>query len=388
MTWLLSVLAAWLLLPSAWAADDPVTGLQKKWADPCADRIERFTQDLGQLVVGLDRMPGYATEIGWEAVQQMTDLNRDQQKVVCDALDTPAARSLDVESLSNDFAPRRAGSGCIGVNTYYGILGLRTVLDGIQQGLQAFCDSSSCPSVFPPEPPSCGIACAVVPPFGIASEIISTRMDISDNCRFADHSEEMDLLRGESTETIGSLFEGINEAIARAASAYRQAMQAAAFAAAFDDIAPAFDGDGSREPEDGTNARAPVESTGIGPALEGLQSVVAAGRIEQQQFERRALRARLENALLTGATYSRMLRPRAFDGVLEEIRELVAQRIQAVDAAGGDTTLALQQFRNGDTAFNKSDYRAALSGYRSAYEALGSTRRPPEPVPIDTKGGA
>jgi len=57
-----------------------------------------------------------------------------------------------------------------------------------------------------------------------------------------------------------------------------------------------------------------------------------------------------------------------------------------VAAAGSDTELALQQFRIGDTAFNKSDYRAALAGYRSAYEALGGSQRPPQPAPVNDKG--
>ncbi len=314
----------------------------------------------------------------------MTDLNRDQQKIVCDALDTPAARSLDVESLSNDFAPRRAGSGCIGVNTYYGILGLRTVLDGVQAGLQAICDASQCPP--PGAVPSCTGFCTAVGPFGIFSEILSTRMDISDNCRFADHDELMGFMRDESTDIIDSAGDGVDDAADDASAARQQAAQADEFNAAFSGVGPAFDGTGTSRAAGEPDSRLPIESTGIGPALEGLQDVVAAGRIEQQQFERRALRARLENALLTGATYSRMLRPRAFDGVLEEIRELVAQRIQAVAAAGSDTELALQQFRIGDTAFNKSDYRAALAGYRSAYEALGGSQRPPQPAPVNDKG--
>lgn len=373
---------AWL--PVVQAADDPVTALQKEWADPCPQRIEEFTQQLGELAVGLDRMPDYATEIGWEAVQQMTDLTHDQQKVVCDALDTPAARSMDLASLVDDFAARRAGSGCIGVNTYYGILGLRTVLDGIQQGLQAVCDASQCPP--PLQVPSCTALCTIVGPFGVFSEIISTRMDISDNCRFADHDEEMKLMREQSADIIDSAGDGVDDAADGANAARQQSAQADTFQNAFSGIGPAFDGVDSRETAGEIESRAPIQSTGIGPALEGLQSVVAEGRIEQQQFERRALRARLENALLTGATYSRMLRPRAFDGVLEEIRELVARRIQAVDAAGGDTTPALQQFRTGDTAFNKADYRGALAGYRGAYEALGGTQRPPQPAPVGAKG--
>ena len=92
MVQVLAVIATLAWLPVVQAADDPVTVLQKEWADPCPQRIEEFTRQLGELAVGLDRMPDYATEIGWEAVQQMTDLTRDQQKVVCDALDTPAAR--------------------------------------------------------------------------------------------------------------------------------------------------------------------------------------------------------------------------------------------------------------------------------------------------------
>lgn len=383
------VMAAALMLvrsPLAHSTVDPVAELQKKWTNPCAKRVEDFTRQLGQLVVSLDRMPSYSTEIGWEAVQQISDLTLDQQNVFCDALDSPAGRALDMDALVGDFGSRSSGPGCIGVSTYYGILGLKTVLDIIEEGLQAFCDGSSCPSSFPPEPPTCGIACAIVPPFGIAAEIISTRMDISDNCRFADHYDLMESMRDASADIIDSASDGLDDAADGANAARQRAVQADAFSDAFRGIGPAFDGDGFRGSDGNPDSRAPIQSSGIGPALEGLQDIVSAGGIEQQQFERRALRARLENALLTGATYSRMLRPRAFDGVLEEIRELVAQRIQAVSAAGGDTSVALQQFRNGDTAFNKADYRAALAGYRGAYEALGGARRPAQVASGDFKG--
>jgi hypothetical protein len=367
---LLAHAVVWTPMP-ALAADDAVSDILNEWANPCPERIERFTHDLGQLVLRLDRLPEYATEIGWEAVQRLPDLGPEQQQLFCETLDGPAGRSLDLAALSAEFEVRTRASGCIGVNTYLGILGLRTVLDGIQVGLQAFCDGSSCPSVFPPEPPTCGIACAIVPPFGIIGEIISTRMDIADKCANLTHEEQMALMRSASTATVDDISSAVLDVLGLVQDLVTNVVRQVELLQTDDAIVEAFDGLGrSAEPETGT-VQPRVQNGPIGPALDQLRGVVEAGRIEQQQFERRAVRARLESALLTGATYSRMLRPRAFDGVLEEIRELVAQRIQAVAAAGGDTSLALQQFRSGDIAFNNAEYRAALTAYRNAYAALG-----------------
>lgn len=345
-------------------AKDPVTELFAEYKNPCQARSEAFLDDLGQLVANMDLSPRSTTELGWDAVQQMRQMDSRERETICEALDSPAGKSLDMTVLTRNLTRDSRASGCIGVQTYLGVLGLRTVLEVAQEFAQAFCDSTSCPDPGSFGVPQCVGACWIPLPLALINEILSARLDIADKCADEDHSDLMAFMRNESIMTFRNAAESATKINNLAGGVSAGAAQEEDLQQTEAAIAAGFDG-GTR----GFGAGAAV-----GPALDELQATIESGRLQQQRFERQAVRARLENALATGVTYSRMQRPRAFDGLLEEVRELVAERIRAVSDAGGDVTAALDQFRGGDAQFNDADYRAALNAYRSAYQALAGTR--------------
>lgn len=345
-------------------AKDPVTELFAEWKNPCQARSEAFIDDLGQLMLGMALSPRSTAELGWDAVQEMRKMTSSDREMVCEALESSAGKALDLASLTRNLTRDSRATGCIGVDTYLGVLGLRTVLEVGQEFAQAYCDSTACPDPASFGVPECVGACWIPLPFAVVNEILSARLDIADKCADEDHEDLMAFMRdssitvfrnaGQSASTINRLAGGVSDGAAQEGDLQRTD---AAIEAGFDGETRRF---GAR--------------TAVGPALNGLQTTIESGRAQQQAFERQAVRARLESALATGVTYSRMQRPRAFDGLLEEVRELVAERIRAVTDAGGDVTAALQQFRAGDAEFNNAEYRAALNAYRSAYQALANAR--------------
>ncbi|AKS41112.1 hypothetical protein [Wenzhouxiangella marina] len=373
-----SLLVLILLSMSAGAATPALTGAD--WLDPSASQtgssgaalfpyagseqdacellMEQFARGVGDLMLAMDKLPDSLVEIGWEASQRMQSTAREQAALLCQGLDDPEALRTNFTQLAQSFAANGRARGCIENETYLAISGVRSILLVIGVAIQAYCDGTSCPSPFETVTPQCGIACPLVIPFNISAEVISTRMDIADKCTDLEHEEVMANLRRNTRASVSGLGRFVLNALERARSAADNGGDDEAARQTANQIEDAF---GNLE------ARS---SDAIGPSLRQLQEAVASGQATQQQFEREALQSRLETALGTGVTLSRMLRPRAFDGVLEDVRELVARRIQAVQASGGDVDDALVEFRAGDDAFNESDYRLALRHYRSAYIAL------------------
>ena len=61
------------------------------------------------------------------------------------------------------------------------------------------------------------------------------------------------------------------------------------------------------------------------------------------------------------------MRPEAFGGHLELVREVVDEAIALVEASGGNAGCATVELGRGDDAFAVGDYRQAFDRYRAAY---------------------
>jgi hypothetical protein len=346
---------------AAGAPSAPIAlGVTRSEMEACRERMATFSRQLGDLMLSMDKLPPHLTELGWEAATRIPGMSDEQLAAGCDVLQSTSAQALDLEALRTEFESRSRARGCIGVEQYLGILGLRTALDAYNVGIQAICDYTSCPFTGPPvfEAPLCQITCIGVAAISISSEVISTRMDVADKCADIEHEEQMALLRANASVNIPAIWNKSSEVQQIIGEAAAKQADDEDLRGTDDVILQGFDGLSDRS------------ANGIGPALTGLSAAVDDSRSAQVAFEEQAIRNRLENALVTGATYSRMIRPRAFDGLLEEVRELVAERIQAVAASGLPTEAALLAFRQGDTEFNQSAYTEALAAYRRAYLAL------------------
>ena len=91
------------------------------------------------------------------------------------------------------------------------------------------------------------------------------------------------------------------------------------------------------------------------------------------EFQRRAFRLEIEQALVEGDRYNvtSFQMPQAAGGNLEEVRSVVAEIIEMCAKSGMPSAAAIQQARNelatGDIYFNAKGYKDAYDHYRAAY---------------------
>ena len=80
----------------------------------------------------------------------------------------------------------------------------------------------------------------------------------------------------------------------------------------------------------------------------------------------------IENGLQLDPNFSvvSLILPRSKGGLLEQVREQIAQTIQTYRSLGVDVSVALALFAQGDTAFNANQYKLAYARYRDAYQSL------------------
>ena len=77
-----------------------------------------------------------------------------------------------------------------------------------------------------------------------------------------------------------------------------------------------------------------------------------------------------ENLLGTGNDRIALFQmPAVFGGVLEIVREIVADTITIVEMTGDNVSKALADLDRGDDAYNAADYKRAYFWYRAAYQA-------------------
>jgi len=359
----------------------PANGLLRQdCSDPktAQSRVHEFTVGLRDLAIHMDGLPGHVRAIAIEAVDLMETELAIAEKELCQLLESPAGKRVQLDELRRTFRerglPGGGGSvpGCMSIEAYQALVGLKSILEIGAQISQAICDGASCPEPFTPL--SCFYSCVATGPILAITSVFQLRMDRADKCADLEHEIEMAGMRDASTLTIFNAASSASNASNVARNTTTDSASESDLSRASQDVLVGFDGGTrfdqvGRFAKDGSDGRAP---DAIGPGLESLSAVVAAQQAEQAIFEREAVLARLEAALASGVVYSRMQRPRRFGGLLDQVRELVALRIQATQSAGGDTVAALAAFRSADQAFNLADYRGALAGYRQAYVELGA----------------
>lgn len=124
---------------------------------------------------------------------------------------------------------------------------------------------------------------------------------------------------------------------------------------------------------DGDIAGVGVAVATVDQKVVGLTSDVSAFRdaLETQvdDFRSLALRLQIERDLLEsgGRRIASFQLPEAYGGVLELVREIVADTIDNSGDAGADVNGALAKLGQGDAAFADGDYQEAYSRYRMAY---------------------
>jgi len=346
-------------------------------------RVSEFTGGLRDLAIHMDGLPVHVRAIAIEAVDLMETELAIAEEQLCQLLESPAGKRVRLDELSRTFRdrglPGGGGSvpGCMSLEAYQALVGLKSILEIGAQISQAICDGASCPEPFTPL--SCFYSCVATGPILAITAVFQLRMDRADKCADLEHEIEMAGMRESSRQTIFQASNSAATANSVASNTTTDSASESDLSRASQEVLVGFDG-ATRLDQDGRSGergggggggggRAP---DAIGPGLESLNAAVGAQQAEQAVFEREAVLARLEAALASGVVYSRMQRPRTFGGLLDEVRELVALRIQATQSAGGDTTGALEAFRSADQAFNLTDYRGALAGYRRAYVELGA----------------
>ena len=101
--------------------------------------------------------------------------------------------------------------------------------------------------------------------------------------------------------------------------------------------------------------------------------VAQTGQLLGQQimtFQALDLRLKIEANLLQngGDRISMFQLPQALGGVLELVREIVEDTIDAEEDAGGDVACAREALIRGDAQFGLGDYKEAYRFYRIAYQ--------------------
>lgn len=330
------------------------------------ERVEGFSTGLQDVLVNLDGLPPYLAQLGVDAAAQLRDPALTDMQQVCAVLEGDLGARLNLDQLRTQLRAPRGSRSCLDASVYFGLMGTRTVIQIIGEITQAICDSSSCP--LPLEPPVCAGFCANTAPFYIVAEVIDTVLSVDDKCGVTAHEEESARMRDLTRFRLLLAGRSLVDALSLAGTVGRDSADEEDLNDTMQAVATGFGAMGRFEtPTAGSPA--------IGPELERLGTRLATEEDGQRSFEQQVLHGRIEGALSSGTTYSRMLRPAEFGGILDEVREVVAGRIQDVQSTGQNIAGALAFFRSGDLNFNAGDFPAALASYRAAYAALGAPNR-------------
>ncbi len=110
----------------------------------------------------------------------------------------------------------------------------------------------------------------------------------------------------------------------------------------------------------------------IDQKIEELQDVSVSQTVDAQASGETIQVRLIENGLQLDPNFSvvSLILPKSKGGLLEQVREQIAQTIQTYRSLGVDVSAALALFAQGDTAFNANQYKLAYARYRDAYRSL------------------
>lgn len=332
-----------------------------------SDPVASFASDLQALFAQLPGVSGSAAKVTNEALSTLAN-DPLGSELLCDRLREQPTVFGELAAARNALA---APDSCFSNALYVALLSVQHVLSGIVTLLEANCSALACAPPQPTGPPPCVIGCAALPAAQIVLLPIELTLALDDKCSFGVHEELMGEVRTVAPQWLASLRNSLNNALTAAADLQSDGAQEPALEEHNSAINEGFDGGGANL----------AAAAGLDRQAADLDAAVRAQIATQRAFEALSLEATVESLLADPSGAVNLLQiPSAFGGLLEQLREVVAARIQDFTALGRDTSRALAFFRAGDLAFNAGQNKAASGLYQQAYAALSPITTTTDPA--------
>ena len=318
---------------------------------------EALAADLQQLFHDLGAGYPDVGLVGRDAVQNLRTMDAAGSQQLCTTVSNhETLSSLLSESLRQ--GNTKSNSECFDNGRYITLTGLSAALRVVQGSLQVVCDLANCDDGFDGFF-ACLALCAGPAAIGIADVGIQHALTLDDKCSGAEHERWMSNLRNQTADIVPSLGDVVaNNTIPQLNRISRDSVTN-------DDIDAL-----NATIRSGFGATRGSQKNGVQNTLSQLLLQIQQGLQQQANQEEQSMRLFIERSLASRSNINTLQRPARFDGLLDEVREVVAASIQSADQAGIKVDDALAQFRQGDGAFNSGKYQLAYTLYRNAYSQV------------------
>lgn len=326
----------------------------------CPDGLEDFQSRLEILVADFYRAADLAQGLEATGAEMLRQSVAELEDAVAEATPEQLAAVCGLFSRHPDLAeaPRMlesvaqaapaAATSCLVLTheQFLGVFVTSQVLKVVAAGLQTACEATECITL------ACRITCALAGVANGAVLVFDSILEENDYCGKSFHFEIVEELAENTVERLTALEEALETEV----------------------IAPLDRPLSSRASQ--TSVDLLQQSVGNGLAAADDRVAAAAADLaaqgeDRQSFQGGSLRQRIEANLQAGDN-GRIVRfqlPASVGGLLEEVREVVAQTLLDNVAAGHQVGDAFELFAAGDTALNSQAYKTAFGFYRESYRA-------------------
>ena len=292
--------------------------------------------------------------VGRDAVRNLQSLDSAATRQICMTVGShETLTSLLSESLQQSGS--KSSSECFDNSRYITLTGLSTAFRVVGGTLQVVCDQADCDGGFDGFF-ECLAFCISPGVFAISDVGIQHALTLDDKCSGAEHERWMANMRSQTADIVPTLGAVVNN------NAIPKLNRISKDSVTNDDI------DALNETlVAGFGATRGQQKAGVQNTLDQLLLQIREGAQQQASQEEQSMRLFIERSLASRVSINTLQRPARYDGLLDEVREVVATSMQSAEAAGIKIDAALNQFRMGDQAFNASKFQLAYGFYRNAY---------------------
>jgi hypothetical protein len=329
--------------------------------------LQQYLADASAIAATAPLVPGQTRNLAQISVQsfdqQMAAASTGAREQLCELFERQplicSAPHIARQQYEQSNVTRATIRACLNSTQYLAAFAGKQVVDAAAIVAETVCEASQCLST--PTPPVCietGGPCTFSCPLAAVASSIAQAADViltlDDNCREGRESEVLDDLIANSTQRFSRINTDLRDTMVPRLDVPFSSRASAATAQALDNkLLSGFD-----------ELEQQVKALDLSIKTNNTTTV-----------QTRTIETRLSIELLLqsgGLGISSLQLPRSAGGQLEQVREIVAQSILALQSLGEPMGPALALFATGDQRLNAGNFVGAFTAYKDAYNTAAA----------------